>query len=78
MPPLIEDRRYDLHLLCSPEGLAWDDDGLRQSPHSRTWFTQRFREQLDQRGYRYVELDQPPAQRLAAAVAAIDQVLGMG
>ena len=78
VPPLIEDRRYDLHLLCSPEGLAWDDDGLRQSPHSRAWFTQRFREQLDQRGYRYVELDQPPAQRLAAAVAAIDQVLGMG
>jgi len=75
VPPLIAARRYDLHLLCSPDGLPWGDDGLRQSPHSRAWFTDRLREELAQRGYRHLELNHPPAERLAAAVAEIDRVL---
>ncbi len=76
VPPLIAQRRYDLHLLCSPEGLPWDDDGLRKSPNSRAWFTQRFREELVQREYRHLELDHPLDQRLGAAIAAIDAVIG--
>jgi len=72
---LLPTLTHDLHLLCTPDGLAWHDDGLRRSPDSRDWFTRRLDEELTARRMRFVKLDVPLDQRTETAVAAIERLL---
>ncbi len=80
-PPWIEDqllaRHYDLHLLLSPEVVAWTDDGQRCQPQlgQRLAFFQATRNWLQQheRTLQIVEGDW--AQRRRLAFAAVEQLL---
>ncbi|MEM1212754.1 MAG: ATP-binding protein [Planctomycetota bacterium] len=72
---LAESRRYALHLLCTPDHLEWEDDGLRQSPTSRPWFTERFTQEISHGGGSLLCLDQPPDQRLGIALEHIRPML---
>jgi len=72
---LLPTLTHDLHLLCTPDGLAWYDDGLRRSPDSREWFTRRLEDELTARGMRFLRLDVPLDERTAAAAAAIERLL---
>ncbi|MEM6550658.1 MAG: AAA family ATPase [Planctomycetota bacterium] len=72
---LANQRRYALHLLCTHDHLPWHDDGLRQSPTSRPWFTQRFTEALAQRRMPFTLINQPLDERLDVALQHIRPLL---
>jgi nicotinamide riboside kinase len=58
--------------------LPWTPDPLREHPDpAQRWhFYELYRQELTQRGWPFVEISEPPAERLAQAVAAIDARLG--
>ena len=68
--------RYALTLLLAPD-LPWQPDSLREHPDpaDRWRFYRLYQENLRQAGQPFVEITGPPAQRLAAAVAAVDEAL---
>jgi NadR type nicotinamide-nucleotide adenylyltransferase len=65
--------RYTLTLLLAPD-LPWAPDPLREHPDpAQRWhFYALYRQELVQRGWPFVEISGPPAERLAQAIAAID------
>jgi NadR type nicotinamide-nucleotide adenylyltransferase len=77
-PAAPEPRRQHLWLLTDHEGVAFEDDGLRDGEHLRPWMTGRFRQELARSGRRTVELTGPHEHRLATAVAAVDALIGEG
>jgi NadR type nicotinamide-nucleotide adenylyltransferase len=70
--------RADLYLLTSDVGVAFTDDGLRDGEHLRNWMTARFRDELNAQPVPWQELVGPHSERLAAAVAATDNLLAAG
>jgi NadR type nicotinamide-nucleotide adenylyltransferase len=68
--------RYALTLLLAPD-LPWAPDPLREHPDpTQRWhFYHLYKADLQRLGWPFVEISGPPAQRLAAAVAAVDKVL---
>jgi HTH-type transcriptional repressor of NAD biosynthesis genes len=71
-------RRPDLYLLTDVAGVVFQDDGLRDGEHVREWMTRRLREVVAASDVPVVELTGPHPRRLAAAVAAVDEMLGAG
>jgi HTH-type transcriptional regulator, transcriptional repressor of NAD biosynthesis genes len=71
-------RRPDLYLLTDDVGVPFEDDGLRDGEHLRSWMTGRFRDVLRASGVATVELTGPAPVRLAAALAACDELLAKG
>lgn len=76
-PELVEralagERRPDLYVLMSPEGVPFEQDGLRDGEHLRDWMTDRFREVLDESGVEWIEVGGGREERVewAATVAA--------
>ncbi|MEE1740974.1 AAA family ATPase [Streptomyces sp. BE147] len=80
--PLVEeiaDRvRHHLWLLTDHEGVAFEDDGLRDGEELRPWMTDRFRSELTRTGREFIEVTGPRETRLETAVAAVDAVLAAG
>ncbi|MFB7465698.1 AAA family ATPase [Streptomyces sp. NPDC056224] len=75
----IADRtRRDLYLLTDHADVPFEDDGLRDGPHLRPWMTERFREELERTGRRYLVVRGDRAARLEAAVRAVDGLLAEG
>jgi HTH-type transcriptional regulator, transcriptional repressor of NAD biosynthesis genes len=71
-------RRPDLYLLTDDAGVPFVDDGLRDGEAIRTWMTGRFRDELAASGVPHLLLTGPYRERLAAAVAACDDLLAKG
>jgi nicotinamide riboside kinase len=71
-------RRPALYLLTDHAGVPFDDDGLRDGEHLREWMTGRFREVLGAAGVPVREVTGAPRTRLAAALAACDDLLARG
>lgn len=69
---------HHLWLLTDHEGVAFEDDGLRDGEELRPWMTDRFRAELTRTGRRFVELTGPHRQRLDTAVDAVDALLAAG
>lgn len=80
--PLVEDiadrARHHLWLLTDHEGVAFEDDGLRDGEELRPWMTDRFRAELTRTGREFIEVTGGHQERLEAAVAAVDAVLDTG
>ncbi|VVM69813.1 hypothetical protein PS662_01738 [Pseudomonas fluorescens] len=80
-PPWIEqallERHYDLHLLLSPETVAWHDDGQRCQPQlaERLAFFQESRQWLDLHRQPYQVLQGDWNQRRDAAFDAVKRLL---
>ncbi|MFD3487733.1 AAA family ATPase [Streptomyces sp. NPDC058665] len=69
---------HHLWLLTGHEGVAFEDDGLRDGEELRPWMTGRFRDELTRTGRTFVALEGSRESRLAEAVAAVDALLGQG
>ncbi|NED14464.1 AAA family ATPase [Streptomyces sp. SID9124] len=80
--PLVErvaDRTaHHLWLLTDHEGVAFEDDGLRDGEELRPWMTDRFRAELTRTGRPFIELTGSRETRLARAVEAVDALLAEG
>lgn len=70
--------RQHLWLLTDDAGVPFEDDGLRDGEHLRSWMTGRFRTELTRRGLPHVVLTGPHEQRLRTAVTAVDALLARG
>jgi len=77
-PPEIQrlagERRAHLYLLSAPD-VPWVADGLRDSPHYRQWFHERFQGELSARGLPHSVLTGSLQQRLAAAISHVAPLL---
>uniref|UniRef100_A0AAU2VZD7 AAA family ATPase n=1 Tax=Streptomyces sp. NBC_00008 TaxID=2903610 RepID=A0AAU2VZD7_9ACTN len=67
-----------LWLLTDHEGIAFEDDGLRDGEEPRPWMTDRFRTELTRTGRNFIEVTGSRQQRLATAVEAVDALLARG
>ena len=72
-----EKREYDLWLLCSPEGIPWEPDPLRENPHDRDRLFQVYMEMLEKLSKPFVIVHGGRDVRLKAALKAI-QVIDQG
>lgn len=72
---LSEQRHYDHWLLCRPD-IPWESDPLRENPHDRDRLFDVYEAMLKELGKPYTIIEGEREQRLAAAVKAVDQVLG--
>jgi HTH-type transcriptional repressor of NAD biosynthesis genes len=71
----LDTQRHDLYILTSHEGVAFEDDGLRNEARSREEMTALFRATLEEKGYPYITVTGDRQARLAQALGAIDEVL---
>ncbi len=67
--------RRALYLLTCDEGVPFEDDGLRDGEHVRSWMNGRFRQLLQQQDVPWQELRGTPAQRCRTALEAVDACL---
>ncbi|ADD44136.1 AAA family ATPase [Stackebrandtia nassauensis] len=72
--------RVERHLwiLTDHDGVAFEDDGLRDGESLRGWMTRRFRDALRRTRRPFVEVSGSREQRLKQAVAAVDELLATG
>lgn len=74
------ERHYDLHLLLSPEGVEWQNDGQRCQPSlaERAHFHQQCREWLIRHDRPWVEIGGNWSQRTAQAYERVHQLIRSG
>lgn len=72
---LAASRRYTAYVLTGDE-IPFVQDGTRDGEHVRGWMHERFRAELARRPEPWLEVRGTPAERLAAAVAFVDELLG--
>jgi nicotinamide riboside kinase len=65
-----------LYLLCSPEGVAWEADPLRENPHDRDRLFKIYEKELNGYQKNYKILRGSVDERLAAACLEIERFLG--
>ena len=70
----IAGQRYDLVLLLSVD-LPWEPDPLREHPHLRQHFYQRYQRELQAQQSNFAGISGSPAQRLAQACLLLDELL---
>jgi NadR type nicotinamide-nucleotide adenylyltransferase len=71
-------RHHPLYLLTDHEGAPFVQDGYRDGEAIRPWMTGRFAELLAATGRRHVVLRGDLGQRVAAGLAAVDELLAEG
>jgi nicotinamide riboside kinase len=70
------ERKYTLYLLCSPEGIQWEEDpGQRDGPSAREELHSMFKESLEKLKLPYFQLNGDETLRLGQAIKAIDEAL---
>jgi HTH-type transcriptional repressor of NAD biosynthesis genes len=74
---LAASREYALHILTAND-IPFVQDGVRDGERVRAWMTERFRRRLAERSGPWLEVRGTHAERLAAAIAAIDEILAAG
>jgi len=67
-----------LYILTGDDGVPFEDDGLRDGEHLRSWMTGRFREVLTAQDVPWIEVRGDRAERLRHALAAVDATLATG
>lgn len=67
-----------LYLLTCEQDVPFDDDGLRDGEHLRTWMNDRFRAVLPTTGVPWLEVRGDRQARLRQALAAVDTMLAQG
>lgn len=61
-----------LYILTSEREVAFEDDGLRDGEHLRSWMNQRFRDELRAQAVPWIEVHGTPEARCKAALHALD------
>lgn len=70
---LVETLRADFYLLAAPD-IPFVDDGIRDRSIPREWMYRLYRGELERTGRRFVEISGTRDARLAAAVAAVNEL----
>lgn len=78
LEPALLERHYDLHLLLSPEGVAWQGDGQRCQPDlaERLRFHQDCADWLQRNARPWVGIDGDWAQREIHVIEQVRRLLG--
>lgn len=78
LEPALLERHYDLHLLLSPQGVDWEDDGQRCQLQlaDRQRFHQGCRDWLQRHGRRWAPIDGDWSQREIQVVEWVGQLIG--
>lgn len=71
-------RHHPLYLVTHHDGVPFVQDGIRDGEHIRAWMTGRFVEALSTTGRRHVVLRGSLDERIAAGLAAIDDLIAQG
>lgn len=66
-------RVHPLYLLADHADVPFDQDGVRDGEHLRSWMHDRFVERLDETGRRWVLVRGTPGERLETGLAAVDE-----
>ena len=69
----ITKRKYDLHLLTSPD-LEWVHEPVRENPHRREYFFNLYKQQLEKRNFVFRIVNGSGEARLDSAVRFIDSL----
>ncbi len=69
----IEQKRYDLYLLCDVD-LPWQYDEQREHPHLRQYFFNWYRKELEDYGFNYSVVSGQGEERLMSAVNAVESL----
>ena len=67
-------RGYDLYFVTEPD-IPFVHDRIRDSEHLREWMTERFKQEISKRGYRWVSLAGDVEQRMRTAIDAVETVM---
>ena len=67
----ISSSNYDLHLLTYID-IPWEADPQREHPDKRSSLYRKYREELEFRGFKYVEIKGNMNERISRAVSAIN------
>lgn len=67
----IEARSYDFYLLCSPEGIAWEADPLRENQRDRNDLFELYEKELRFYDKKYLVVKGNETERLQIAIAAL-------
>lgn len=67
----ISNRNYDLHLLTYID-IPWEADPQREHPDKRDYLYLKYQEELEFRGFKYVEIKGNMNARVSKAVSAIN------
>jgi len=70
-------RRYDLFLVCGLDA-PWSHDGIREFESQRQWMHERYLRRVQESGSPWLLVEGALEERLAAAAAAVEQVLADG
>lgn len=71
---LVNAQQYDYYFLCSPEGIAWEEDPLRESPSTRPELFSHYRDELKERNLPFTVLRGNLEQRMDEATDIIDEL----
>ncbi len=69
----IEQRNYDLYLLCGTD-IPWEYDPQREHPHLRDHFYEIYKKELQQYQKPFIEIKGDQKSRLKQAINAIDLI----
>lgn len=72
---LLSDQHYDHYFLCSPQGIAWEEDPLREHPERRQELFAIYERHLQQLSVDYTILTGSLESRLDTAVDIINDLL---
>lgn len=67
----LEKVKYDLYILPYID-IPWQEDPLREHPHLREYFYQKYKEELEMRSVNFIEVSGTIEQRMRQAIIAIN------
>ena len=70
----IRNRKYHLHLLCSPD-IPWEADPLRENPNDRNHLHNLYKNELIANDFPFVEIKGEKTMRLQTAIAAVEKII---
>ncbi|MEN9609295.1 MAG: hypothetical protein RLZZ628_109 [Bacteroidota bacterium] len=70
----IEARFYDFYFLCSPEGVAWEADPLRENPQDRMELFDLYEKELIFYNKKYIVLNGNEGERLQKAILKVQEL----
>lgn len=71
---LVEDQRFDHYFLCSPEGVKWEEDPLRENPNDRDELFSLYENRLKEKKLPYSVLKGEMHSRIDEAIELIEDM----
>lgn len=71
---LVKNQNFDHYFLCSPEGIPWEEDPLRESPNHRGELFELYRSVLEKEKVSFTILTGSAKERMETATAIIQDL----